>query len=68
MVGPSLTLADAYATAALAMGPTGLAWAAGLPGYDACSITADRDGSDGRLTWTPGFERWFAARSEAPLP
>jgi thiamine biosynthesis lipoprotein len=68
VVGPSLTLADAYATAAFAIGPTGLAWAAGLTGYDACSITADRDGSDGRLAWTPGFERWFAGREETSRP
>jgi thiamine biosynthesis lipoprotein len=60
VVGPSLTYADAYATAALAMGPTGLAWVAGLAGYAGCSITADRDGSNGRLAWTPGFERCFA--------
>jgi thiamine biosynthesis lipoprotein len=62
IVGPSLTYADAYATAAFAMGPTGLAWVAGLAGYEGCSITADRDGSNGRLAWTPGFERWFADR------
>jgi thiamine biosynthesis lipoprotein len=62
VVGPSLTFADAYATAAFAMGPTGLAWIASVPGYDGCSITADRDGSNGRLAWTPGFETWFADR------
>jgi FAD:protein FMN transferase len=62
IVGPSLTCADAYATAAFAMGPTGLAWVAGLADYDGCAITADPDGSNGRLAWTPGFERWFADR------
>jgi thiamine biosynthesis lipoprotein len=60
VVGPSLTLADAYATAAFAMGPTGLAWIAGLEGYEGCSITADRDGSNGRLNWTEGFDGYFA--------
>jgi thiamine biosynthesis lipoprotein len=60
IVGPSLTYADAYATAAFAMGPTGLAWVAGLTGYEGCAITADRDGSNGRLVWTPGFEPWLA--------
>jgi thiamine biosynthesis lipoprotein len=60
IVGPSLTYADAYATAAFAMGPTGLAWVAGLAGYAGLAITADPDGSNGRLTWTPGFERCFA--------
>jgi FAD:protein FMN transferase len=60
IVGPSLTFADAYATAAFAMGPTGLAWVAGLAGYAGCSITAEPDGANGRLIWTPGFERCFA--------
>jgi len=62
IVGPSLTFADAYATAAFAMGPTGLAWVAGMPGYEGCAITADRDGSNGRLAWTPGFDSHFADR------
>ena len=60
IVGPSLTYADAYATAAFAMGKTGLAWVAGLAGYAGCTITSDPDGSNGRLAWTPGFERLFA--------
>jgi FAD:protein FMN transferase len=62
VVGPSLTFADAYATAAFAMGPTGPAWVAGLADYEGCSITADSDGSNARLVWTPGFEPWFADR------
>jgi thiamine biosynthesis lipoprotein len=62
IVGPSLTYADAYATAAFAMGPTGLAWVTQLVGYAGCAITVDPDGSNGRLTWTPGFERCFADR------
>ena len=60
IVGLSLTYADAYATAAFAMGPTGLAWVAALAGYAGCAITADPDGSNGRLIWTPSFERCFA--------
>jgi thiamine biosynthesis lipoprotein len=48
VVGPSLTLADGYATAAFAMGEAGLAWVAGLPGFGALAITA-RD----RVVWTP---------------
>jgi thiamine biosynthesis lipoprotein len=47
VVGPSLTWADAYATAAFAMGLDGLAWVSARPGYGAIAITADR-----RLTWT----------------
>jgi thiamine biosynthesis lipoprotein len=63
VVGPSLTYADAYATAAFAMGPTGLAWIGNLEGYYGCSITADPDGSNGRIAWTPGFESLLADRS-----
>ena len=63
VVGPSLTYADAYATAAFAMGPTGLAWIAGLAGYEGCSIGAGPDGSNGRIAWTPGFEDLLADRS-----
>ena len=62
IAGPSLTYADAYATAAFAMGPTGLAWVAGVAGYEGCSITANADGSEARLVWTPGFEAYFADR------
>ncbi|MGZ6265327.1 MAG: FAD:protein FMN transferase [Candidatus Limnocylindrales bacterium] len=62
VVGPSLTYADAYATAAFAMGPTGLAWLAGRPGYEGCEVTGGPDGSDARLAWTPGFDGWFADR------
>lgn len=62
IVGPSLTFADAYATAAFAMGPTGLAWVASRPGYEACAVTADPDGTNPRLAWTPGFDSWFADR------
>ncbi len=56
VVGPSLTFADVYATAALAMGPAGLEWIASLPEYTACFITTDR-----RLVWTPGFEAHMAS-------
>ena len=45
------------------MGPTGLAWVAGRPGYEGCVVTADADGSNARLAWTPGFDSWFAERS-----
>ena len=40
VVGPSLTYADAYATAAFAMGRPGLRWVASHPGYRAYGITA----------------------------
>jgi thiamine biosynthesis lipoprotein len=60
IVGPSLTLADAYATAAFAMGSSGLAWVAALPGFAGCGVTTDQDASNARLVWTPDFERYFA--------
>lgn len=55
VVGPSLATADAYATAAFAMGAGGLTWIAERSGYEGLAITADR-----RVTWTPGFERYRA--------
>ena len=56
VVGARLSEADAYATAAYAMGPVGLAWIDTLPGYAGCMITADR-----RLVWTPQFARYKTA-------
>ena len=47
VIGPSLTYADAYATAAFAMGPDGLPWVASHPGYGAFAITAGE-----RVVWT----------------
>jgi FAD:protein FMN transferase len=57
VVGPSLALADAYATAAFAMGSgRGRDWAESLPGYEAYAITADGE------TWqTAGFAACIAA-------
>jgi thiamine biosynthesis lipoprotein len=51
VVGPSLALADAYATAAFAMGPARARdWTESLPGYEAYAITEAGD------TWqTTGF-------------
>jgi thiamine biosynthesis lipoprotein len=51
VVGPSLTIADAYATAVFAMGAAGPGWLARQAGFEGCAITAD-----GRLLTTPGFE------------
>lgn len=54
VVGPSLTLADAYATAAFAMGDAARTWAAGLDGYEAFAI------APGGSTWhTTGFSRYL---------
>ena len=48
VVGPSLTWADAYATAAFAMGRAGIAWVDEHPGYGAYGVTSDR-----AAAWTP---------------
>lgn len=50
VVGPSLTYADAFATAAFVMGESGLHWIAGVDGYEALAITRDR-----RTVWTSGM-------------
>jgi thiamine biosynthesis lipoprotein len=52
IVGEDLATADAYATAAFAMGAAGPAWTATLTGYDALCVTADRS-----VLTTPGFAR-----------
>jgi thiamine biosynthesis lipoprotein len=52
VVGPSLTWADVYATAAVARGPGSIVWLAGLDGYEAL-LVAD----DGSLLATPGWPR-----------
>jgi thiamine biosynthesis lipoprotein len=61
VVGPELALADAYATAAFAMGADAARWLAGLPDYEGCVITADQ-----RLVWTAGFERYLERGDAAP--
>jgi thiamine biosynthesis lipoprotein len=43
VVGRDLGPADAYATAAVAMGPSGLAWLAQLDGYEAGVVTQDAE-------------------------
>lgn len=50
VAGPDLTRADAYATAAFAMGRAGLRWVDALPGYHAAGIT-----HDARLITTRGL-------------
>ncbi|HEX6508316.1 MAG TPA: FAD:protein FMN transferase [Chloroflexota bacterium] len=52
IVGPDLATADAYATAAFAMGETGPAWTAGLGDYEAMTILADE-----RVLFTSGFPK-----------
>jgi FAD:protein FMN transferase len=43
VVGPHLTWADAFATAAFVMGAGGVDWVAGFEGYRALAITSDGD-------------------------
>ena len=51
VVGPSLTYADAFATAAFVMGEAGVTWVSGLDGYGALAITEDR-----RTVWTAALD------------
>jgi FAD:protein FMN transferase len=51
IVGACLATADAYATAAFAMGKAGPGWTAGLEGYEAMTILQDE-----RVLKTPGFQ------------
>ena len=55
VIGPSLTFADAYATAAFVMGRRALHWIAGIDDYEALLIDAD-----GRVSHSAG---WRAAVS-----
>ncbi|WP_037502563.1 FAD:protein FMN transferase [Solirubrobacter soli] len=50
VTGPDLGTADAYSTAAFAMGIAGPQWTLGLVGYEALTILAD-----GTVLQTPGF-------------
>ena len=52
IAGPDLGTADAYATAAFAMGADGPEWTRGIAPYEAMTILADE-----AVLLTPGFER-----------
>ncbi len=60
VAGPSLTHADAYATAGFVMGVAGAAWIADLEGYEALAITEEH-----RVLSTPGMA---ALRANAGEP
>ena len=54
VVGPDLAIADAYATAAVVLGPdAGLRWLTTRVGYEAMGVTDDHD-----VVLTPGFDRY----------
>jgi len=59
VVGPTLAIADAYATAAFAMGAPGIAWVAGESGFGALGISADD-----LMTWSPLIDQLLV--SEEP--
>jgi FAD:protein FMN transferase len=61
VVGPHLGTADAYATAAFAMGAAGPAWTAGLDGYEAMTVIGER------VLSTPGFARLCGGSVSAGL-
>jgi len=63
VVGPSLAWADAYATAAFAMGLDGLAWIHGHPGHGAFAVTPDD-----RATWTPVVEECLVRETPRQVP
>jgi thiamine biosynthesis lipoprotein len=58
IVGTDLATADAYATAAFAMGSGAVAWTSVLPGFEALTILADET-----MVVTPGFPPAPAAGS-----
>lgn len=54
VVGPDLAIADAYATAAMVLGPVeGMLWLAGRVGYEGMGIDDKR-----AVVTTPGFDRY----------
>jgi FAD:protein FMN transferase len=63
LVGPELTLTDAYATAALAMGLDAAGWLPTLPDHEGYVI----DGG-GHGWWTAGFIRYAPALAALPQP
>jgi thiamine biosynthesis lipoprotein len=62
VMGPDIVLADAFATAAVAMGEAALDWLRGLRGYDA--IVTDAGGS---TSMTPGAAAALRQAGQVPL-
>jgi thiamine biosynthesis lipoprotein len=61
VVGPMLALADAYATAAFAMGERGIDWIARQPGYGGLAVTRD-----GQVVWTPLVDELLVRSAPEP--
>jgi thiamine biosynthesis lipoprotein len=62
VAGPALAFADAYATAAFAMGTNGIGWVAGLPRYSGFEVTRD-----GRARWTAGFDELMVWKTSSGI-
>ncbi len=62
VIGPDLTLADAYATTLFVLGVDGLDWLATHHGYDGLVITHDGAGHT-----TAGFAHWLATGPSEPV-
>jgi thiamine biosynthesis lipoprotein len=61
VAGPSLTLADAYATAGFAMGSGGVAWVGARPGYSAFAVT-----DSGRVQYSDAFADLLVSGDVSP--
>ncbi len=61
VVGPSLTYADAYATAAFVRGPDALRWIDAIQGYELLLA-----GADGRVRTSPGWPNLASSSASAP--
>jgi thiamine biosynthesis lipoprotein len=63
VAGPSLTMADAYATAGFAMGAVGIGWVAARPGYAPFAIT-----ELGRVQYNDAFADLLVSATRASVP
>jgi thiamine biosynthesis lipoprotein len=61
VAGPSLTMADAYATAGFAMGNAGVEWVAARPGYAPFAVTAS-----GRVRYSDAFADLLVSGDASP--
>jgi thiamine biosynthesis lipoprotein len=62
VAGPDITMADAFATAAVAMGESALAWLSRLPGYAA--LVVNRSGA---VAMTPRMRQLVTTAGPAPI-
>ncbi|HEX9096411.1 MAG TPA: FAD:protein FMN transferase [Candidatus Dormibacteraeota bacterium] len=63
VAGPSLTMADAYATAGFAMGNAGVEWVAARPGYAPFAVTASE-----RVQYSDAFADLLVGNPSASTP